>query len=160
MILANSPLINFIDSEDVKKYYIENKIDIKYDLIFFMIYNSDKTLSEKIYGFTVLARLIECCSYQDDDTSKGEVLNQIDSMINRIHTILGEMLTKNNDEIFELQYFYDKGKDEKYSFSSFNNALSYIKNSEIKCDHIRISKVKLSTDSNDDPYPIDEFTCY
>ena len=78
-------------------------------------------------------------------------------MINRIHTILGEMLTKNNDEIFELQYFYDKGKDEKYSFSSFNNALSYIKNSEIKCDHIRISKVKLSTDS-DDPYPIDEFT--
>ena len=30
--------------EDVKKYYIENKIDIKCDLIFFMIYNSNKTL--------------------------------------------------------------------------------------------------------------------
>lgn len=158
MILSNTPLIDFIDSEDVKKYYIENKIDIKYDLIFFMIYNSNKTLSEKIYGFTALAKLIECCSDQDDDTSKGEVLNQIDSMINRLHTILGEMLTKNSDEIFELQYFYDKGKDEKYSFSSFNNALDYIKRSGIKCDHIRISKVKLSEDNDEDLHPIDEFT--
>lgn len=47
MILSNTSLIDFIDSEDVKKYYIENKIDIKCDLIFFMIYNSNKTLSEK-----------------------------------------------------------------------------------------------------------------
>lgn len=157
MILADSFLVDFIDSKDVKKYYIENKIDIKYDLAFFMIYHSDKTLSEKIYGFTALARLIECCSYQDD-ASKGEVLNQIDSMINRIHTILGEMLTKNSDEIFELQYFYDKGKTEKYSFSSFNNALNYIKNNGTKCDHIRISKVKLSGDNDEDLYPIDEYT--
>lgn len=157
MILANSPLIDFIDSKDVKEYYIKNKIDIKYDLVFFMIYNSNRTLSEKIYGFTVLAKRIESCADQDSNASE-EVLNQIDSMINRIHTILGEMIIRDNDEIFELQYFYDNGKDKKCSFLSFNNALNYIKHNSIKCDHIRINKVKLSKDNDEDPFPIDEYT--
>lgn len=158
MVLANSPLINFIDSKDMKEYYIKNKIDIKYDLVFFMIYHSNKALSEKLYGFTVLAKTIESCFDQDTDTSKEEVLNQINTMINRIHIILGEMIVRDNDEIFELHYFYNRKIDKKRPFLSFNNALNYIKHNGIKCDHIRISKVKLSKDNDEYSFPINEYT--
>lgn len=143
MILANSSLIDFIDSDDMKKYYIDNKIDIKYDLIFFMIYNSNKPLYKKLNGFATLMNIIESCFEQDDD-SKYEVSDQIAKMHRRIHFILNEMAESAIDgESYDLEYCLN-GEWMKKSFSSFTNALQYLKNSiDKKCKYAKIVKNKV-----------------